>query len=188
MPLPAAAARNPIHNRNVAFRGFQRDDGLWDIEAQMRDTKEQEFVIPNEGTWAPGQPMHDLSIRVTIDNRLVVHEIHASMDSVPHPECPTARASMQTMVGACMARGWRKSIETNLGGIAGCSHLRELLFNMATVAFQTLPEDAYPDQGEQPPFFLGKCKAWDYNGTTVQRLFPMYFQRPPVKVKAPQDL
>ncbi|WP_414708625.1 DUF2889 domain-containing protein [Ramlibacter sp.] len=38
---------------------------------------------------------------------------------------------MQAMVGVRMGPGWRQALEKALGGAKGCTHLRELLFNMA---------------------------------------------------------
>jgi len=35
-------------------------------------------------------------------------------------------------VGCSMARGWRQAIQKHLGGVESCTHLRELLFNLAT--------------------------------------------------------
>jgi hypothetical protein len=86
------------------------------------------------------------------------------MDDVPHPECPQAQAPMHRMVGATMGPGWRKAIETHLGGIQGCAHLRELLFNMATAAYQTLPDETEPTDPTRAPHHLGKCLAWDFAG------------------------
>lgn len=175
MPLPPPQPRTHLHTREVVYRGFQRADLLWDIEATMRDTKTQILEMPGEGTWQPGEPIHNLSIRLTIDNQLAVREIAVAMDDVPHPECPAAESSMQSMVGCVIGPGWRQAIERHLKGVRGCAHLRELLFNMATVAYQTLPEGPAPDPADgKPPFFVGKCMAWDVNGSTVRRLFPAF--------------
>lgn len=86
MPLPPPQARTHLHTRDVVYRGFQREDRLWDIEAELRDTKTHAMDIPGEGTWQPGEPIHKLSIRVTIDDGFVVHEIAVAMDEVPHPD------------------------------------------------------------------------------------------------------
>lgn len=164
-----------MHTRNVVFRGFRREDRLWDIEAELRDTKPHVFAISGVGVWQPDEPMHDMSIRVTIDDALVVHEIAVAMDSVPHPECPMAQTPMQAMVGCTMGPGWRQAIQRNLGGAKGCTHLRELLFNMATIAFQTLPEGPLPDTNDgSPPHFVGQCLVWDVNGSVVRRHYPAF--------------
>ncbi len=175
MPLPPPQPRTHLHTREVIYRGFQREDRMWDIEAEMRDTKTHPVVIPGEGIWQPGEPIHKLSIRVTIDDGFVVREIAVAMDDVPHPECPIAQDPMQKMIGCTMGPGWRHAIQTSLGGARGCTHLRELLFNMATVAFQTLPEGPLPDAIDgSPPHFVGQCLAWDVNGALVQRHTPAF--------------
>ena len=175
MPLSPPAARTHLHNRHVVYRGYRRDDGLWDIEAEMRDTKTHPFNVKAGRIWQPGEPIHGLAIRLTVDPQTVVRAIEVAMDDVPHGACPEAAAPMQRMVGSCLARGWRKSIEQHLGGVEGCAHLRELLFNMATAGFQTMVEAVLPD--DRPPPFLGKCKTWDFDGATVERIYPMFYQR-----------
>ena len=174
MPLPEPQPRNHLHLRNVVFRGYQRQDRLWDIEAELQDTKAKTLDIPGEGPIQAGEPIHDLAIRVTIDDAFVVRSIAVAMDSVPHRECPMAQAPMQAMVGCTLGGGWRQAIERNLGGIQGCAHLRELLFNMATVAFQTLAHELPFDSAEHPPAHLGKCRTWDFNGAVVERNYPRF--------------
>ncbi len=184
MPLPPPAPRTPQHTRAVTYHGYQRDDGLWDIEGVLRDTKAQVFEIPGDGVWQPGEPIHGLAIRVTIDATLTVRDIAVSMDDVPHAECPQAQAPMHRMIGSTMGPGWRRAIETHLGGIQGCAHLRELLFNMATAAYQTLPEEASSTDPAQPPHHLGRCLAWDFAGPVVARHHPLFFRPPATKPPA----
>ena len=175
VPLSPPVARTHLHNRRVVYRGYQREDGLWDIEAELRDSKTGEFTVRGERTWQADEAIHGMAIRLTVDNQTVVQAIEVAMDDVPHPPCPEAAASMQRMVGCSLARGWRRAIEERLGGVEGCAHLRELLFNMATAGFQTMVHDVMPD--DRPPPFLGKCKTWDFDGPTVERIFPMFYQR-----------
>ena len=82
------------------------------------------------------------------------------------------------MVGCTMSRGWRQAIERNLGGICGCAHLRELLFNMATAAFQTLAHELPNTNPTHPPAFFGKCTTWDFNGPVVARIYPQFVDWP----------
>ena len=177
--LPPPAPRAPQHTRTTVFNGYRRDDGLWDIEGELRDTKSVPFEIPGDGVWQPGEAIHGLKIRVTIDTAFKIHDIAVAMDDVPHPECPQAQAPMHRMIGATMGPGWRKAIETHLGGVQGCAHLRELLFAMATAAYQTLPDEAEPADPARPPHHLGKCLAWDFAGPVVARHHPMFFRPPP---------
>ena len=183
MPLPAPQARTHLHTRAVVYRGYRRDDGLWDIEGEMTDTKTYALERSERGAMPPGTPVHGMAIRATVDDRMTIREISTAMDHTPFGECGAGVDPMQGMVGITMGPGWRQAIEKTLGGIRGCTHLRELLFNMATAAYQTIP--AYQarlrrEAGEAesdsatPPHHLGKCLAWDFDGTVVQRHYPQF--------------
>lgn len=39
MPLPNSTPRKKMHHRRIDCESYLRDDGLWDVEAQMRDTR-----------------------------------------------------------------------------------------------------------------------------------------------------
>ena len=39
MPLSTPAPRQLMHNRAIECRGYQREDGRWDIEGHLVDTK-----------------------------------------------------------------------------------------------------------------------------------------------------
>ena len=83
-------------------------------------------------------------------------------------------APLQGLVGETLGRGWRQTIQRHMGGVQGCTHLRELLFNLATAAFQT-HTGAFGERPDgQPPAHLGQCLAWDFNGPVVARVYPMF--------------
>jgi hypothetical protein len=98
-------------------------------------------------------------------------------------ECQQGNDPMQQMVGVKLGPGWRQAIERALGGVKGCTHLRELLFNMATAAYQTVfpyrerPRrlaGETPTQRTEPPYHLGRCIAWDFEGPVVLRYYPQF--------------
>ena len=175
MPLSApTVARTPQHIRQVNFRSFERADGLWDIEGELLDTKAIDLPRPNgEGMRKAGDPIHHMLIRVTINTQLVVQAIEAHMEAHPIQGCPGALAAMQRMVGCSMAKGWRKSIDANLGSITGCTHMRELLQNMATAAFQSITT-AFSAAPGQPPSYLGRCTGWDFDGPAMAEFYPQF--------------
>ena len=183
MSLPTPTPdRTPLHTRTLTFRGFARPDGLWDMEGELHDTKHYDH--PNgPGTRLAGQAIHHLFVRVTLDAQLCIHDIATSMDTAPFGECSVADQHMRRFIGLTMGKGWRKTIEATVGGLQGCTHLRELLFNLATAAFQTIPhhlEMQRLQRGESwhstdtPPFFMGKGMPWDYNGPVVARYAPQF--------------
>ena len=175
MPLSLpTVARTPQHIRQVNFRSFERADGLWDIEGELLDTKAIDMPRVNgTGLRKAGEPVHHMLIRVTINTQLVVQSIEASMEAHPLQGCPGALEAMQRMVGCCMAKGWRKSIATHLSGVAGCTHMRELLQNMATAAFQSIVS-AFSAAPGQPPRYLGDCTGWDFEGPAVAQYYPQF--------------
>jgi len=190
MPLPPPAPRQDIHTRSVTYRGFLREDGLWDIEGEMADTKAYEFQMAERGRVVPGVPIHGMAIRVTVDDRMLIHAIAASMDFTPFGECTRGEDPMQRMVGVTMGPGWRQAIERELGGIRGCTHLRELLFNLATAAYQTVfpyrererqLAGIAPTEAKEPPYHLGRCIAWDFDGPVVERVYPQFKGWQPLK-------
>lgn len=184
MPLPTPQPRTQVHTRRVEYRGFQRDDGLWDIEGEMIDTKPHAVEIKGEGEWKAGQPIHHMLIRVTIDDTMVIRDIAASMEAHPHAPCPDAVRPMQGLIGETLGKGWRRTIERHLGGTVGCTHLRELLFNLATAAFQARAGAFVPSPDGRPPMHLGQCHAWAFDGPVVQKVYPMFFNWKP-KALAP---
>ena len=51
MTLPASQPRRQVSTRQTVFRCFQREDGLWDIEGELLDIKQERFTIRNERSW-----------------------------------------------------------------------------------------------------------------------------------------
>ena len=186
-----AAPRTHVHTRSVEYRGFRRDDGLWDIEAELTDTKTYAHETPDRGTLNAGVPLHGMAIRLTVDDAMTISDVAVRMPSAPFPECQQAKPPMSQLIGCTLGRGWRKAIEQALGGTRGCAHLRELLFNMATVGYQTIPHyrnhlrrlAGLPEPVlKHPPAHLGQCLAWDFDGPVVKRHRPEFAGwRPPEK-------
>ncbi len=182
MALPPASPRTSAHRRRIEYRGYRRDDGLWDIEGHLSDTKDYAQRM-RERVLDVGEPVHDMQVRVTIDDDMTVVDIHAAMLSAPFAECPQAEPPVRRLIGATLGRGWRKALDEAIGGTRGCTHLRELLFGTATAAFQTLGsyrEHLREQRGEPeplrstPPFFMGGCMSWDFDGPVVARVAPQF--------------
>jgi len=170
-----------LHTRSVSYHGFLREDGLWDIEGELEDTKPHSFEIEGEGTWEPNEAIHHMRLRITVDDNMVIRDVAVAMDAFPHSPCPQALPPMQGLIGETLGRGWRQTIERHLGGVQGCTHLRELLFNLATAAFQARTASFAPPPDGRPPMHLGQCRAWDFDGPVVEKVYPLFFRwrKPP---------
>jgi len=181
MSWPTPVDREPLHTLSVTFEGYARGDGLWDIEAHLRDTKPFFFEVPGENQWQPGEPIHDLRIRLTLDSQFVVQDIAMAMNRIPHDTCPQALPPMRGLIGSSLLKGWRRTLEAHLGGVQGCTHMRELLFNMGTAAFQSIGPRLRRANPDKAPPHLGRCKTWALDTPLVQRLYPLHYQPNPLK-------
>jgi hypothetical protein len=183
MPLPEPAPRTHAHTRRIEYRGYHREDGLWDIEGHLRDTKTYDLAPREERARRAGEPVHDMHVRVTIDNAMAIVDIVAAMDGTPFTECPQAEPPVRKLIGATLGPGWRRALDEAIGSTRGCTHLRELLFGTATAAFQTMgsyrshlrqASGQPPRPMTEPAFYMGKCMSWDFNGPVVARIAPQF--------------
>jgi hypothetical protein len=137
MPLPAPAPREHLHTRTVTCQGFLRQDGLWDIEGRIVDVKTYGFDSEWRGRVAPGTPVHEMWIRLTIDDRMEIKAVATATDHSPFQICPDILPNFQRLVGVKIGHGFTREVRARLGGPQGCTHIVEMLQQVATVAFQT---------------------------------------------------
>ncbi len=180
MPLSQPSPRKPMHTRTVECRGYQRDDGLWDIEGHLIDTKP--FAIPNEdrgGEIPPGEPLHEMWIRLTVDTDLVVHDVEVCTDHSPYSVCGGIVENFKALKGLTIKAGWTQKTRHLLGGTKGCTHLLELLGPVATTAFQTLyPARIKRDDAVERtrrPGLVDSCHAYASDGPIVLRRWPQFY-------------
>ena len=143
------------------------------------------FYCVNMRTVPGGEPMHEMLLRVTIDDSFVIQDILAATEHSPFEMCPAIAPNYKKLIGIKMGPGWRKAIRMEVGGTEGCTHLTELLFPMATVAMQTIwpsrskrkqESDAKEKQPHgKRPIVLGTCHAWASDSPVVRENAPRYF-------------
>jgi len=178
MPLSPAESRQLLHLRDIDIRGYLRDDGLLDIEAHMVDTKTYSFGNHDRGRINAGEALHGMWLRLTVDTGLTVRRAEAAMDSTPHAICPGVAPNFARLEGLTIGRGFLKGAMERVGGTQGCTHLRELLQQVATVSIQTMfsiraheaarAGRASEDGWEIPAALLNSCHAYDEEGELVK--------------------
>lgn len=136
--LSEPAAREDRHNRQVTCRGFARKDGLLDIEGELIDTKAYDFPSSTHGVIASGTPVHHMQVRITIDFDMVIQHAEAVTVHGPYAICPKGADNITGLIGVQIGPGWKRKVQTAIGGPKGCTHITELMGPMATTAFQTL--------------------------------------------------
>jgi len=170
-----------------------RDDGLWDIEGHMTDNKSYTFTNNWRGTVPPEVPLHEMWVRLTLDDDYIVIDAEAASDHTPLEICRSITPEYEKLKGLRVGPGWNRKVKELLGGTRGCTHLTELLGPMATVAFQTIsveknrrraknPQEARlisdPEYMTRKPAFLDGCHAWASDGPAVKKEFPQFYTGP----------
>ena len=177
---PPSVARQPLHHRVVQVEAFKRDDGLFDLEARLTDTKPFPIDLPS-GRREAGDPVHDMVLRVTIDARFTIVGVEADPMRVPMPgTCEAVAPKYERLVGLNLLRGFRRQVQARLGRTEGCTHLSELTAVLPTAALQSIAHLVRPvddPRPSEPPFFIGQCHAYDRSGEVVRRHYPQWFVR-----------
>ena len=186
MPLTEPVARELLHLRDIELRGYRRTDGLFDIEATLQDTKSYAFGNAERGRIDPGVPLHRMLARMTLNEDMEITAFEAVTEFGPYNICPSAAPNFARLAGLKVGRGFLKAANERIGGVHGCTHLRELLGQMGTVAFQTLyavraKRDEAPnavgtarEPARRPPL-LGTCKAYAPDSPVVARQWPQFY-------------
>jgi len=189
MPLPASIAREELHLRRIELRGYRREDGLYDIEARMTDTKSQDLELEHRQALPAGAPLHDMWMRLVVDEDLTVHDAVASTDAAPFAVCPEATAVLGPLKGMRIGAGWTIAVKSLFAGARGCTHLTELLIPLATTAFQTLSQvrQARPVtfNSKGRPSRIDSCYAYSRQRAVVQQRWPEFYDATDGQGKAP---
>lgn len=169
----APTGRRQVHLRRITCTGFLRDDGLWDIEGRLTDTKPEAVSLPEREVPAD-EPIHDMLVCLTIDSEFVIRDAWARTRSSPYRVCGEIGASYEQLVGERIEPGFTQKVKRLFRGVLGCTHLTELLPPMATTAFQVLWTERAKARnsaatGTSP---LGGCHALRLDGEVVRLHFP----------------
>lgn len=175
--------REELHHRQLDLRFYRRADGLYEVEGRLVDTKTHPFrrQLAAEDT-LPGVPVHDIVVRLVVDESLVVHEVVADMRATPFSICRGAMDTLAPLKGLRIAAGWNKKVRDLLGGAASCTHIAELLGPMATTAMQGLAPQRIarindPANAQQRQDKVDSCYAYAAQREVVARLWP-HLSRP----------
>jgi len=176
MPLPEPKRpREPLHRRSIEIRGYKRDDGLYDVEGHLVDTKDVDFKLA-AGIRAKGEPIHEMWLRITIDRNLVIVDAQASTDAMPYVgECDKITPDYRKLVGIAIRPGYTQKVKELFGNVRGCTHITELAGAIATAAFQTLAGQRVRDPDKQP-FQLDKCHALASTAPSVAKYYPRWYR------------
>ena len=167
--------RRPLHLRRIHCEGFERDDGLIDLEGTLIDTKPEPLKLVSRVVPA-GAPIHQMRVRLTIDRERRIVDVRAFSEATPYPDCQEIEAAYRKLVGLCIEPGFTQEVKRLFRGTAGCTHMTELLPALASTAFQVLWANGNFQGADEPGSArrtspLGGCHALRLDGHVVRTYF-----------------
>jgi len=170
--LPTPPSRVLLHNRNIQIAAFEREDGLVDVEAHLIDTKPFDLVVSGGRRKVAGTPIHDMTIRLTLDDSATIVGVDSVMDTPAHETCLGALPNYQALEGLRIGPGWVREAQKRVQRTSGCTHMTEMFTEIGTTAMQALFGRASRKQqlGETPTrkftsrSLVDTCWGWRADG------------------------
>ncbi len=175
MTLPAAAAHRQLkHRRQFDVQVFSRGDGQWEVDAVLIDTKTRDVKL-SAGLRPAGTPIHEMLLRLVVDERLEIREAGSETRWMPYlPFCAEHGDAYSRLVGLNLLQGFREKLRERLGGVLGCTHITELAQVLPTAVIQAFAGEVIDTRGnvDNKPFQLDRCHALRSDGQAVQTYYP----------------
>jgi len=191
MPLSTPISREFLTRRTMSCEAFGRTDGLIDIEGHLKDVRG--FDMDNDWRKLPaGQAVHEMWVRLTLDDQLVIRAVECAMDATPYGICREVVPNLQRLTGVRISGGFKKEMRARVGNTEGCTHIVALLDSMSTVAVQALAATrrnqdretvlgTFSTRAGERPGLIDSCHSYAADSPIVERYWPMYYRprKPP---------
>lgn len=173
--------RTLLHTRHVTCTAYLREDGLLDVEGELRDITPDGTdllfrVAPPEGE------IHHMRITMTLNRELVIQQVTARTHAGPTPYCAQIESAYASLVGLRIGPGFMPRIKARVGGASGCTHLTELFGPMATTAYQAhfallrkndnLRERLTSGRRLPRPSLINSCHTYRLDGEAIKVIWP----------------
>ncbi len=189
MPLPPPEiAREPLHTRSIRVDSYAREDGCWDLEAELIDVKAYDFPANAGRLHRAGEPIHHMHLRITIDDQFTIVDAVAAYDAAPYgPQCMAITPDYHDLVGLNLLRKFREAVKARFARTAGCTHMTELSYVLPTVAVQTMANERRKEReagiSDKRPFQLDGCHALSASGEVAREFYPKWYIAPVAEAK-----
>jgi Protein of unknown function (DUF2889) len=181
MTLPQAAPQRQLkHRRQIDVQVYSRGDGFWEVDATIIDIKSRDALLAGQ-VRAAGTPVHDMLLRLVVDERLNVVEAGSSTRWMPYTgQCDEHGDVYARLVGLNLLQGFRAALRERVGGVLGCTHLTELAQVLPTAVVQAFAGDVIDTRGDQAgaarPFQIDRCHALRSDGHAVRTHYPRWYR------------
>ena len=181
MALPTAASERQLkHRRSIDVRIYARGNGLWEVDAQITDVRTHDSRMAT-GTLPAGAPIHDMLLRLVVDEHFNVVEAGAQTSAMPYPGgCDNYGDNYSRLEGLNLMRGFRQAVKERLGGVQGCTHITELTQVLPTAVVQAFAGEVIDTRGDndsrRQPFQIDRCHALRADGIAVKTYYPRWYR------------
>lgn len=175
---PAAPERQLKHRRRIDVQVHARGDGLWEVDAEIRDVKTRDVELGGR-TRAAGAPIHDMLLRIVVDERFDIVAAGSETRAMPYPGgCGAHDDPYAALAGLNLLKGFRHAVRERIAPTAGCTHLTELAQVLPTAVVQAFAGEVLDTQGDGDvrPFQIDRCHALRADGAAVQRFYPRWYR------------
>lgn len=178
---PAAPDRQLRHRRSIDVKIFARGNGIWEVDASLSDLKTADVELGGK-TRPAGTPVHDMLLRLVINEQLDILEAGSESIWMPYPgQCDDLRDAYSRLVGLNLLKGFHQGVSERVGGVLGCTHLTELCRVLPTAVVQAFAGDVIDTQAAgpagEPPFQLDRCHALRSDGVAVKLFYPRWHRK-----------
>lgn len=174
-----ASTRKHLHTRSIHCQGFERDDGLWDIETTLTDTKTCNYFTHERENIQAEEPIHCMKLCVTLDLDMVIQDIRVEMPYTPFELCKSASGKMKNLIGLKIRSGWKREALKRIPKTDSCTHVMELLGPMSTTAYQTMHHAIENKENSKParqrPVILNQCHSLASDSAVVKVMWPEFY-------------
>ena len=189
---PTVATRQLRHRRAISVQVYSQGNGLWEVDAEISDVKTRDVPLGGAMRQA-GDPIHDMLLRLIVDERLTIVKAGSLTRAMPYPGAcnqygtPTADP-YEALAGLNLLKNFRTEVRERLSGVRGCTHLTELAQVLPSAVIQAFAGDVIDTRGEAssttPPFQIDRCHALRSDGATVQLHYPRWYRPPTATARA----
>ena len=183
MSLPPVAPQRQLkHRRQIDVQVFARGDGLWEVDAVLTDVKTRTAQMA-DGPRAAGTPIHDMLLRLVVDEKLDVLEAGSETRWMPYAGLCNGHGDAYTqLVGLNLLKDFRQQLRARLGGVLGCTHITELAQVLPTAVVQAFAGEVIDTRGTAEgagqPFQIDRCHALSSSGEAVRLHYPRWYRAP----------
>lgn len=183
MALPPAHPQRQLrHRRRIDVEVFTCGDGVWQVDAHLSDIKTFDVDL-HTGTRPAGVPIHDMTLRLVVDESFGILDAGAESRHVPYPgfcehhgNPDESGDAYRRLIGLNLMFGFAAAVKERLGGAKGCTHLTEICKVLPTAVLQGFAGTVkFAERfGEQRPFQLDRCHALRSDAEAVRIHYPRW--------------